>query len=806
MLYEIEDWLLSLLASSVYHRPIHFSSLHYYRPHSSAYDGKTFSHEARILKRIQRLSFGFKKNRSNQHPGWILQPITLLLMTFAILCGFFNAYFLSSKQLKNGVTLSAMMVSEKPSYPQRNLYMPYVIPLLKHLNAIRHYQKERPWYVRLGFSNNSGQVELLEALAIRSIRDQIILHVIESIQDDLTQTHNQWEYLSTKERNNLRGKYYVRLKLLLMLFFPHTADMDFAKNELARVMSQWMKGLQSDKALSLLGALEIAEVYLGSSQLKLKAMAGQLARPSSGLIKQAREDLRLQENVENKYWEMAYLNDRLAGLSDVELPPFILFDSMHLPSSFFLKDTYRKKVMPHFHALSKFDLNQDWVIKAPLTSLRGPQFLSKPKIATKQQRQHNDVVLNTLYLSGFFEHWLNWFNTAEIKSFYGLQEGANHLAQWFEKEGGMVDLVKFLHEQFSIIETLPKSIQNKLPLGIKSSLEDLKNLTYPHTIQKDLMLPYLEQMQRLQAELESLVYHPGGTQVIYESVADLFRGKGQETQLFKTLVKANQLSQVIEPPSLRAAYKRFLLAPYRAVLELLLKTTSDHLSNQWDKEVVAYFKANLSPYFPFNSNGADLNLGVFEKFLSPNGGVINTYLKALQPFVLRSVNHYERALWQGQTLPLESDFLKSLNQWVCLSNTFFEAGDFRLNLSFKVSVLPTPGIQQTKFSIYGKNYVFENGPPEWTTFQWPGKAEVEAFASIQATSKEDKNFSKIYSGDWGLFRLMEQAKGVGVSQDGIVYWLLQAPGGQKKIKIKLRFPKACSPFNILTQKIINKKK
>ena len=214
-------------------------------------------------------------------------------------------------------------------------------------------------------------------------------------------------------------------------------------------------------------------------------------------------------------------------------------------------------------------------------------------------------------------------------------------------------------------------------------------------------------------------------------------------------------------PSLLSIRKIFE-EPVKLAWKAILRDTEEYLNAQWRLRVYDPFKRNLSSFYPFNSSGMDAPLEDFEEFFNPDVGIFWTFFNdELDNFMNR--DPWRAKKWEDMGIDISTEMVNTLSKIDDIGNTMFKSG--ALNLSFEMKpMLPVsqdigsikPIVEQVYININGVEEKYYMGSPYWFDVNWPlkqGRAGADLTISLTGVGFAEKK----YEGEWGLFRLLDEA-------------------------------------------------
>ena len=229
----------------------------------------------------------------------------------------------------------------------------------------------------------------------------------------------------------------------------------------------------------------------------------------------------------------------------------------------------------------------------------------------------------------------------------------------------------------------------------------------------------------------------------------------------------------------------------------ILGAAQRHLNDRWRDEVVAEFNSTLAGRYPFDSTTPqEAPLGDFERFFRPRDGTLALfYDEALAPYLTRDGR--PRA-WEGRSIGLSGRAESALEQAREIGEALFTGGALRLDFEMQAEVPEreggAPPASQVYISLHGQDDAYRMGSYRpWVPFSWPGRPGALLSISTQQGDLPAKEFT----GDWALFRLLQEAQVRRVSStEYVLRWPFRQPGSYAlTAQYTLRAKSSSAPFD-----------
>lgn len=735
-----------------------------------------------------------------------LQVVGMVLVGVSGVIFATKAYIVNAAYVKQGHILAERGLNELHHTHRASLSPMLLEDIAKHIQALHHFAVKQRWYQCLG-GNISKTQQAFEQILEHQLTHTMYLPIRRYLGQQLTHFHQQWLVANQQKKEQLRGNYYSLLKLYLMLYFPKQLDRDFASFYLAQ---QWYSFThhQSVPTFSQVEALyPIVHSYLDYLTRLDEKNIRRFGPYNSLIIAHARADLGTASGVSNIYAFLKTVFRHKLGFIHYETffndTVADLWRSEYQLSALYTPRAYERYLKAAFLKQSQLDARHDWVIHAELTQLAS-QIAKDVQVQQSNSQQSHQLLneLHTLYAQNYWREWLAFTSSLRMVDFATYDDMVQQLSESYTAEGALQQLFNVLHSQMNLKTVLSTNDYEALPKPVRHAYETILMTTETMKGNTAFLARYFQQLALLQQDMERLAIGEHVAENARHYIALLLQGKGQDTELYKTSLLAEQLATTLESPIARQAIKHVLLSPVSATYKALLTETLKNLQREWQQVVLAPFQQHLASYFPFDKHGADADIAQFNAFFRPKHGVWAQYLHLLRPFIQQEGERYTVKQWLGIGLPLSVDVLKRMYQLEQISHSLFVHGGSDLSLHYSIYPIPTPGIKEILFASNGQVYPYRNGPQEWVAFSWPSQdpMENESFIRITKTTA-DLQSAKEFSGTWGLFHLFYAASQVKKTEKGYhLVWFFKQGGLSKPVQLLVT---AKAPMDVLGLLLFN---
>ncbi|MBX3249714.1 MAG: type VI secretion system membrane subunit TssM [Myxococcales bacterium] len=249
-----------------------------------------------------------------------------------------------------------------------------------------------------------------------------------------------------------------------------------------------------------------------------------------------------------------------------------------------------------------------------------------------------------------------------------------------------------------------------------------------------------------------------------------------------------------QPVGWRPRFEAWLWPPLEGASLSSSQSLAAGASRGWCGEVVVPYVQSVDGRYPFDPRGEDMALSDFTAFFKPGGVLWSFYDESLASAVPREGERFTFASRLGRDG--SADFVPALPRFLeqaqAVSTAFFAAGAGEPAVDFDVRIRPSPEVASVRLSVGGSSLEYFNGPEQWSRVRWPGDNPA-AGATLEIRGAHGRNERLRREGEWGLFRLLEDARVEVLTERQLrARWTL--PGHGVEIVVELRAVRSRSPF------------
>ena len=215
-------------------------------------------------------------------------------------------------------------------------------------------------------------------------------------------------------------------------------------------------------------------------------------------------------------------------------------------------------------------------------------------------------------------------------------------------------------------------------------------------------------------------------------------------------------SQEIE--AWRPQLEALLMPPIQGTSTAVAMGEASGAGRSWCTEVYMPYHRNILDGYPLNPSGHDVPLADFGAFYMPEEGTLWAfYNEVLQRRIPKEGDTFTFAtnVNVSASRAYRRQLLQYLERANDISNVFFPPGSEGPTVEFDARILPSPRVATQELCVGGVCVEHHNGPERWHRYTWPGDSP-EAGASLEVRGEGGLHEKLEQTGEWGLFRLLEQ--------------------------------------------------
>jgi type VI secretion system protein ImpL len=264
---------------------------------------------------------------------------------------------------------------------------------------------------------------------------------------------------------------------------------------------------------------------------------------------------------------------------------------------------------------------------------------------------------------------------------------------------------------------------------------------------------YLDRISALRLKLQQINSSADAEARATQLALSLFQGKGSEladTQAYAQLVAASLGEQWA------GMGDALFVRPVAQAGQTLLAPAQASLNDAWRSHIATAWNRAFAGRYPFARTDNDASLPELARFLKPQGGMIEGFLRTQLAGVL-ALQGDQWTPTAGSKLTFDPDFLKALNVLQRISGHLLTEGEARYR--FELKPIPTAGVTDTLLTIDGQKLHYYNQRETWRGVVWPADQPQDAGTRLEwQTEQAGTNKRYEIDGRWALIRMLESAR------------------------------------------------
>ncbi|GAB5544727.1 MAG: type VI secretion system membrane subunit TssM [Sandaracinaceae bacterium] len=295
---------------------------------------------------------------------------------------------------------------------------------------------------------------------------------------------------------------------------------------------------------------------------------------------------------------------------------------------------------------------------------------------------------------------------------------------------------------------------------------------------------YEEQLHSVRDALQAHLDTPDGTE---EALTTALQTARTST---RALIESQEIGW-------RPRLEALLWPPIEGSANSVAMSQASGAGRSWCTEVFMPYHRNIEGGYPLNPSGHDVPLADFGAFYMRDGGTLWAfYDEVLDRRIPKEGDNFvfATALGQDSSRAYRRQLLQYLERANDITNVFFPPGAEGPQVQFDARILPSPRVATQEVCLGGECVEYHNGPERWHRFTWPGESP-EAGASLEIRGADGIHERLEQTGEWGLFRLLEQGTVTSQSRGNRVFtqtWRLR--DHQVDVHIEIRPVRGDAPF------------
>lgn len=406
---------------------------------------------------------------------------------------------------------------------------------------------------------------------------------------------------------------------------------------------------------------------------------------------------------------------------------------------------------------------EDWSLQRAYSS-------DPPSLRTQLVARHSDEYIN---------HWTNFLGGVAVT---------------IDKDGTKDFLERSSKEGAPLLKILRQVKDNTAFAASDPDLEPVANAFAP--VEEFFQKPGVNPFRFLRKSENDVVLQEEYIEKV-KAVADGYSPDGGDSGPISDLQSWVRI-QIPEDQanSVTTELSRLLQLPASSVSGVQKKAAAGEVNEAWS-DLVREFNETMRGKYPFANASRAVSLNDFESFFG-NGGKIQSFYDE-QLSGLASEDGTPRSDAAVKISGSMSAFLRKAYR---IRRTMFAGGggpDFSFSLQASGGRAPAGSglsVRQMRFEMGGEELSWQAGQRIPVEFQWPG-SQASKGASVRLTARKGSDTitfePKEARGEWGLFRLVDQAKTSGSGGKVTMQWTLDSDESPMDVVFEAKVP-GYNPF------------
>ncbi|WP_064604008.1 type VI secretion system membrane subunit TssM [Photobacterium sp. J15] len=189
--------------------------------------------------------------------------------------------------------------------------------------------------------------------------------------------------------------------------------------------------------------------------------------------------------------------------------------------------------------------------------------------------------------------------------------------------------------------------------------------------------------------------------------------------------------------------------------KLAKKGSKVHINTLWQEQVVSEYQRSIKGKYPFSQWARnDVQLKDFGRFFGHDGIMDKFFASYLEPFVDTSKRRWRFT----KNVGVSEGALRTFESARRIRDAFFAQGSQVPYVEFGVRAdYLDQHINNILFELGGQSMMYRHGPSRVIDFTWPDKTTSSDVRLVFTPPQSGHSITKTFAGDWGLFRMLDQA-------------------------------------------------
>lgn len=370
----------------------------------------------------------------------------------------------------------------------------------------------------------------------------------------------------------------------------------------------------------------------------------------------------------------------------------------------------------------------------------GNWIIGNPDASTQNNAELTQQ-LRTLYIANYTKTWENQLDHIELTAPKNLADLDKMLAS-------------LTSDHSPLLETLQTIQQNTTFAEVTASSQKLQTLNTllanASTDQTNVLYETFVSLRELHLYLQNMVQSSDVGQAAFVAAKDHAEANANDP-----ITSMHTLAATVPDPM-----KTWLNNLANQTWSLIIQSTARYIDHNWQNQITEPYAANVINRFPFSRNATkEVPIQTFIELFGQPGALSVFYQTFIQPFSTVTNDEINWRTIDQQSLPLNPEVLTAVASAEKIQHAFFPNGDNKLYVPFSLQPLAfSDDIKSFALSINGQDIGYTKGSlMEPHVVAWPGNTIKAHSTSMNIATTLNQSLANTYQGDWGWFRLVEQA-------------------------------------------------
>lgn len=351
------------------------------------------------------------------------------------------------------------------------------------------------------------------------------------------------------------------------------------------------------------------------------------------------------------------------------------------------------------------------------------------------------------YVNDYIETWENITKYIALTKIKNLSDVQKLLKEILRKDGTLQRLLQniYVHTYFEPIVSSSKKLQ---------SIGTLLDQRHP---QHAFFNKTIEDLQTLKNNVDKILTSQEPKKLAFEFAAARMQNNNDQDTITALRQHAKKL-----PPPIRAWIENIADVTWHEVM----KDAAKYIDLSWQNDVSKNYLATIAKRYPFaEESKLDVELENFSQFFGRPGTVIDFHDRYLQAFIDTNQRTWMWKTIDEESLPFTQVSLKSIQQALHIHKIFFPDDGNKPYVKFSLRPYRfSKEITNILLGLNDKSYLDKNENFMSHMLLWPQTQKTSFIITIN-NGTEIKHH---YSGDWALFRFINQNYESALTRKGIL--------------------------------------